>query len=261
MSALQNSRTAPFQPNIKGSPTFQMTGLDSDRSVYLPIEATATWEPHVLTQMDRIIQTDFICLDIGANLGPFTAAMSHLASDGRVHSFEASRLNFDLLKHNVESNGLRNVELHHYAVTDHRGTATLNYYPDLPGCSFLSSTNLVSDVAESVEAITLDDFMRSARLEKVNVIKMDIEGSEVKGLQGAVELFQNFKPVLFIEYNPRAMRDYHNFEKRELYDVLTGFCQQILVISRDDGELVQISSFEQLDRLLPEDSWQDLLCC
>ena len=229
MNTLQHSRTAPFRPNIKGTPTFQITGLDSDRSVYLPIEATATWEPHVLTQMDRVIQPDFVCLDVGANVGPFTAAMSHLASDGQVHSFEGSGVNFDLLKYNVDRNGLRNVEVHHAAVTDHSGEVTFHYNPDLPGCSFLSSTTFASEITESVEAITLDNFARSTGLEKVNLIKMDIEGSEVRGLQGATEVLQEFKPLLFIEYNPLAMSTYHNLGKSELYDLLMTVFAQIFV--------------------------------
>ena len=163
--------------------------------------------------MNRVIEPQFVCLDAGANLGPYSLVMSHLAAQGRVYAFEASRNTVELLKRNIKQNEIANVDVHHVAVSDRPGPVEFNYNSDLPGCSFVSATAFRLEEIETVEAITLDRFVEAMNLERLDVIKLDVEGSEVRTLRGSIELLQTFKPLLFVEYNPYAMRECQGLER------------------------------------------------
>jgi hypothetical protein len=59
-------------------------GLKEDLTVFGPIESGGTWEPHLIAVLRRIIRPDFVCRDVGANIGAITLVLSRLARDGAV---------------------------------------------------------------------------------------------------------------------------------------------------------------------------------
>jgi protein-L-isoaspartate O-methyltransferase len=100
---------------------FDLEGLDGDATVFQPIQRSHVWEPHVMALLERIVQPDFVCLDVGANIGAITLPLARLASKGRVYAFEAAPATFDLLKRNIAGNALDNVTAEHAAITARSG--------------------------------------------------------------------------------------------------------------------------------------------
>lgn len=87
----------------------------------------APFEPEVLHALRQYIQPGSVVLDIGANVGYFTAHISKLVgSAGRVHAFEPEPRNFSLLSSNVAANHLQNVVLHPMALGDREDTGVLH---------------------------------------------------------------------------------------------------------------------------------------
>ena len=145
---------------------------------------------------------DFV--DIGANIGYYTliAAKRLFASD-RVHAFEPDNDNFERLKRNVELNEMTNVELNRLAVSNSSGRAT--FYSSNQGrnrgIGGLRQTEKGSQVAVTCKTVRLDEYFSErfpSRLNKVGLVKIDIEGAEFLALQGAQSLLEN-RPVLVIE--------------------------------------------------------------
>ena len=60
-----------------------------------------SWEPHVRRFLEHTVQADWVCLDIGANIGAHTLAMASMATEGMIVAFEASSENFGYLSRNV----------------------------------------------------------------------------------------------------------------------------------------------------------------
>lgn len=166
-------------------------------------------EPHV---------TGKIFFDIGANVGSYTLALSKSAA--HIYSFEASSSNAAILKGFVGLSGLNTVEVVNQAVSNHSGKNVSIYSsPDTGGnntqfCDFGKG-------CETVSTITLDQFVADHDIDRVDVIKIDIEGSELAAFQGARDLLNKNHPILLVEFHALVAKQ-ANWELVELYDFLKG---------------------------------------
>ncbi|MEW5926323.1 MAG: FkbM family methyltransferase [Gemmatimonadota bacterium] len=127
-------------------------------------------------------------LDVGANGGLYTVLASGLVGErGRVFSFEPGAEQLRLLERNVELNGLRNVTIVRSAVGDRRGEVQLGVSRDGAMSSLARTDHPAQDIVgwQPVEMITLDEFAREAGLDRVDFLKVDVEGAEKLVFGGA----------------------------------------------------------------------------
>lgn len=133
-------------------------------------------------------------VDVGANIGVYTLlAASRVGPQGRVASFEPGPSTLVRLRENIALNGLRNVEVHPYAVSDRSGTVSFD-----AGAS--TTARLVSDGAAApgvteVKSVRLDDALPAGPW---SLGKMDIEGAEPLALQGAERLLAEMNPPVWL---------------------------------------------------------------
>lgn len=134
-----------------------------------------------------------VVLDCGAFTGLTASYFSErTGTNGQVHAFEAMPQNFDLLKTNIAKLSKDNIFCHHYAISDK--IAKLKFTPI---ASEASSETQGAKYIE-VESISIDEFVKLHGIKRVDFIKMDIEGGELKGLKGAMETCQKWHPTLAI---------------------------------------------------------------
>jgi FkbM family methyltransferase len=141
------------------------------------------------------------CLDVGANLGFYTIQFGDwVGSAGRVVAFEANPALVDRVEHNVRLNGFAHVSVVSAAVYDQPGEMAF-FISSSPG---KSSTHLIDHAVKqlTVPAITLDGYLSEHPLPRLDVIKMDIEGSDCHALLGAVDTLTRFRPLVVFEYKP-----------------------------------------------------------
>jgi FkbM family methyltransferase len=144
-----------------------------------------------------------VVFDIGANIGYYTLMISRLiAPDGMVHSFEAATSTYNRLKEHIHINNFNNILFHHSAVSDNNGQSVI-YCADESntGESRLESFKGFKK-KESVNCITLDTYIEKEAVEKVDFIKIDVEGAEMLVIKGALSLLNNYRPVVMLEINP-----------------------------------------------------------
>jgi FkbM family methyltransferase len=141
-----------------------------------------------------------VLLDVGAYNGD-TAVMFgyNTGYDCQVHSFEMSTINIEAFRANLELNPrmLDRTEINHLAVTDTTG-ATVTFGGGAQPDQISHTYRIGTDGAESAETITLDDYVAQRSLDRVDVVKMDIEGAERLALRGAARTLARFKPRLAI---------------------------------------------------------------
>lgn len=121
-----------------------------------------------------------IIVDIGANIGAFSLFAARTADT--IFSFEPESSNHSQLLKNIALNQYRNIMPFKKAVGGKVGTVTLHRAASNLGAS--SVVHQVSNDVETVEMITLDSVFRLCNIERINFLKIDIEGSEY-------ELFEN----------------------------------------------------------------------
>jgi FkbM family methyltransferase len=159
----------------------------SDRALALLLHRLGLADTAEKRWLSENARPGMTCLDIGANIGIYTLYLARLAGPaGRVVAFEPEPENFDLLEKNVIANGYGNVECVRKAVSDRAGTADLGFCEENRGDHRLGGQGR-STVA--VETLRLDDYFPPAS--RVDVIKMDIQGSELGAMEGMRRLLRD----------------------------------------------------------------------
>lgn len=123
-----------------------------------------------------------IFIDCGASVGYYTISASKLVGkSGKVVSFEANPLSYEILEENVSLNDCDNVILINRAVYDKGGLELGLDFKE----GFYGEGKIVSEGKIKVISTTIDDTLKSLSIDKVKILKLDIEGSEYKALLGA----------------------------------------------------------------------------
>jgi FkbM family methyltransferase len=148
----------------------------------------------------RFVGAGDVALDVGANIGTHTLALARLAGpQGFVYAFEPQRLVFQTLCANIALNSLTNVHCVNAAVGDEAGTLHMSDAdPSQPNNFGGAQLELLAGARQGppVSRIVLDDFLDVDRLK---LVKIDVEGMESQVLQGARRTLTRFKPLLYVE--------------------------------------------------------------
>jgi len=179
--------------------------------------------------LESIIKEGMNVIDIGANIGITTVAIANkIGKGGRVFSFEPAPEYFDTLTKNISSNGLENVEVYEQAVTHQVGR--VDFYQ-----KGLSSGIVFEEGVKrfEVSTTTLDRFLSGEKIERIDLINMDCEGSELLVLKGAKETLRKNKVKIFCEIH-------HDFLKQlgqsvgDIVEYLQKLAFKVQSVSLDD---------------------------
>jgi protein O-GlcNAc transferase len=147
-----------------------------------------------------------IFVDCGSSIGNHTLFFAMYCKPYFVVSVEPVKASLDHQWHNLALNGLRNVHCFNVAVNDRAGTGRMVKAEENPGARWPWNEGMweLELGKGKVEVTTLDLLLKD--IAGVTLIKLDIEGYELKALQGARELLAREKPVLLIEAYPERRR-------------------------------------------------------
>jgi FkbM family methyltransferase len=172
---------------------------------------TGNFEPNELTWMSQTLTEGMTVIDIGAHMGMYTLTASKLVGEsGVVLALEPSTREFQRLTFHVTLNDLKNVRCLQTAASSSFGEATLKI-----GSEWNSGHNTFGEFFnESVEMIreervltqTVDALVAGQGLERVDIIKIDVEGHEFQVLAGAVDTITRFRPRILIEVFEETLR-------------------------------------------------------
>ncbi len=154
--------------------------------------------------INRLCKEGMIALDIGANIGVYTFRMAKLVGKtGKVIAFEPMSWAFLKLKKNFELNNFHNITLEKLALTNKQKKENTFFK------SSWSTDGVLKDIAQKKELIeftTLDEHLREKGINKVDFIKIDVDGYEYRVLQGAINTLKIFKPIIILELDNYTLR-------------------------------------------------------
>jgi FkbM family methyltransferase len=140
-----------------------------------------------------------IIFDIGANVGYYSLLAAGNKKAG-IYSFEPITATFEKLEKNKDLNRFRNINCFKKVVSNKPGTIKMFLGDELNrGMSSIVKSETMSNEFEEAEAIVLDEFCSSHSIGKVDLVKIDVEGSEMLVLGGMNKILENSKPFLMIE--------------------------------------------------------------
>lgn len=165
------------------------------------------------------VKGDMNILDVGANIGYYALLEASLVDGGKVYAFEPDSRNMKLLQENIKLNNFANkIEAYPYAVSEKNCIRKFhlaqrrNLSRIVGNNNNNKPTNLIS-----VKCIRLDEF---SNMDKIDFIRMDIEGYECMAIDGMREFLKTTKkPIkLMIEVHPNLYdNDRFNFKERMNY--------------------------------------------
>jgi FkbM family methyltransferase len=183
----------------------------NDKYIGRSIELHGAWAADDIELIKSIVDIllanrEQVCFyDVGANIGTHSVALGrHFGPKITIRAFEAQRQIYYMLCGNVALNGLDNVICEHAAVAERATTLTVTL-PDygqvnnfgglelIPPCHSDNDTMSHQGI-EQVPTVTLDQYS-----DRVDLIKLDVEGMEHLALAGAARVFQQHRPVCFFE--------------------------------------------------------------
>ena len=147
------------------------------------------------------------CVDCGANMGYVSFAMAQeVGEGGRVFSFEPFPANASRFKRNLEANTLPQLELQAMGVGAESGPhRMLQVSENNSGMNRISGD---ADTGISVDLVNLDDFVESKQLDRLDLIKIDVEGYEYQVLRGAIASLLRFRPTLVFEVDDSLLANF-----------------------------------------------------
>jgi len=179
----------------------RLSTIPNDHGISAELLVFKTHEPLTTKLLKKELKKGMICLDIGANIGYYALLERKIVgSEGRVIAVEPSPLNFSYLKKNLRQNGFNDVEAFKFALSDSNGQVLFLI-------AMNSNWSRVVDVKDpslegaiiNVPARSLDSFMTQYHLDKLDFLRMDVEGHEIKIFNGGRRTIENFRPILLLE--------------------------------------------------------------
>lgn len=158
----------------------------------------------LLTVKDKSIET---VVDVGANIGNFTLLTNKVFGPKKIYSFEPIPLTFKSLEKNCKK--LKNVELQNTALSNNIGKALMDFSVNESDVSrFTGDTEIKNEKSTiEVDTLTLDEFVKSKRIPKIDLLKIDVESFENLVLEGSKSSLKNVR-YLFIEITIKNNRNY-----------------------------------------------------
>jgi FkbM family methyltransferase len=183
--------------------------LDLHEGIDFSIFLLGGFELATLRMYGSILRPGDIVLDIGANIGAHTLPFARLVGkDGRVYAFEPTQYAFEKLKRNVNANPAisSSIELvHAMLVSDDRNSIVPEIYSSWPlrkedGLHKQHRGKLMS--TSDAAAMTLDEFVDRKGIDRIDFVKLDVDGSEAGVLAGAANTLRHFRPRVLMEWAP-----------------------------------------------------------
>jgi FkbM family methyltransferase len=248
------------------------------------IASGGDWEPHVRRYIETVVQPNWVCLDIGANIGAHTLSLAVLADEGRVVAFEADAANFELLRRNARALEPKHAAIDpvHLALWDGCGSFVCCGTVGLAECSLVAdegadaasvgrtSRRVVSADAinaseldarvDKAPALSLDAWVADNPLPRLDLIKLDVEGAEAQVIRGASETLRLHRPIVIVEYNPAFADAYFGQSPDALFRELVSRFDFIGALE-PDGALKPISDWTELEERLAVGKRSENLVC
>jgi len=210
--------------------------------------------------LKSVLEPEHVFFDIGANIGVFTLIAAKRVKDGKVHAFEPSEFHVKKLQENVRINGFQNIVINPVGLSNSAACRKL-YFPKLKEsmtntgqASFYVLEGKTAEYDEErVTTIRLDDYVEEKALQRMDVMKIDVEGAEMEILEGGLKTLNTFRPRVMMEVSKMNLTCAGRTLK-EVIDFWGSLDYDIFVI-KHDGKFTPVNALSSFK------DHQNIFCC
>lgn len=181
-------------------------------------------EFHEFLFLNKFLKKDMVFVDIGANLGEYSLFSAKRLSSGKVLAFEPMPKMSVLLEENRVLNQFENIEIFKYGLSEQEGVLPIYEMENAnEGLSTFFPGNQKSKSALVVPLKVFDTEVERWGVDRIDFVKIDVEGSEWSVLKGARKTIQKFKPLVMVEINQHtfSMAGYSSEEVYRFFNDLS----------------------------------------
>ncbi len=153
-----------------------------------------------------LVKDNFIIIDVGSNIGQTAMTLANMTFDKAIiYGFEPDPVNFEKAIKNLKLNTFRNIKYQNIGLGAKKGELFLRVdTPTNRGGNRIDQQNKSENSIE-IKIERLDDLVLDMNIEKIDLIKIDVEGFELEVLKGAENVLRKHKPLLFIEVDDKNL--------------------------------------------------------
>jgi FkbM family methyltransferase len=220
---LQNGLKIKFSYNSKIAREFLLCN---------PTVPNHVWEPQTTKLLLHFSQQAKVVIIAGAYFGDQAIPIANnIKNTGTCYTFEPNTGNSNLIIENAQINNLNNIVINNLALWNKP-----DVYLTFEGADALASTIEKTDGTDAdLKTTTIDNFISQENIEALNLLMIDVEGSETKVLQGAEQSIEKYKPVIV-------------FETHSLYDDWSNGLENsasVLLLKKYDYSIFAVREYHQ----------------
>lgn len=212
----------------------------NDYEILVPVDEGIGWLIYYLKNYNkketnfirRMAKKDWICFDIGANVGYYSLLFASLCKKGETHSFEPLPLCYHLLSASISLNNFDNVRLNNFALSNYSGVSKFTVSKKCESSSFVHTEMSPLENIIQVKTMRLDDYIRENDIARIDFVKLDVEGAEKLVLEGSLETIsrKELQPkILLVElYDPNFI--HYNTSIDEIVKFLNSYGYEAFII-------------------------------
>ena len=192
------------------------------------------FQNHVTSRKYLNLPQNAVVFDIGANIGSMTLRFAQHASVVKIYAFEPTNFAYNKLLRNLSLNPELaqrvtpiQLFLSDQTVSDHHIKAYSSWRVDGNAVNIHPLHGGTIKSAESVPAVTIDDFCLENKVGKINLIKIDTDGHELRVLKGARRTVAKHVPYIVFELGIYVMQEM-GIEFEQFYDYFVALNYKLL---------------------------------
>ena len=181
---------------------YDIQTLPNDEGISTELQIYGIHEPLTTHLVLNEIKEGMVCLDLGSNIGYYAIIESNIVGkSGKIFAIEPSPINFPILKTNLENQKMENYTANNIAIgeKDEEMEFIVSKKSNWSKIRMNNEEINSGDEVIKIPVKTLDLFVKENSIEKIDVLRMDVEGYEYNILKGAEKILEEYKPKLLIE--------------------------------------------------------------
>lgn len=221
--------------------------VDLSEGVDLSLFLFGNFQNHVVNQKHVELKDDDVVFDVGANIGSMALGFAQQLPRGHVYAFEPTDFAFSKILNNLALNPhlakrITPVQffLSDQTKSDHEIQAYASWKVDGSAANIHRLHGGAVKSAQSVPAVTLDDYCSINRIQRVDLIKIDTDGHELKVLRGARRTVEKNRPYIIFEIGLYILKE-QKIEFEQIYRYFAGY--NYYLFNGKGGQQITLENF------------------
>lgn len=180
------------------------------------IFAEGTYEGDWIKKVKNLVRGKTF-IDVGAHIGIYSLSLFREARS--IYAFEAEKKNYKRLRHHIKINSIKNVKAERKMVSDKDGVLEKLHINKENEGMHSSTVSYLNSKVQKVRSIKLDSFIKKYKIKNIGLIKIDVEGGELKALRGLSSTLKHHHPPILIEFN-QGLAELSGHNLMDIYNLI-----------------------------------------